>query len=173
MLRDMTVLALTGHQIDWTAVVIGIVLVGVPSVVVLVFVVKRALRVRGSGDNPLLAEANLTVNAPFSQTMDLFRMVLPEVRASLVSIDEDQHHLLAKQGMTRRSWGQWLDVEFIDESPGGSSWHCKSWPTYSGTLTDRGAGRLLLDSFQEAIRVRQDRHGDLGGHPPWTGPRRK
>ena len=104
MLRDMTVLALAGHQIDWTAVIVGIVLVGVPSVVVLVFVVKRALRVRGSGDSPLLAEANLTVSAPFSEAMDLFRMVLPEVRASLVSIYEDQHHLLTglRPSPTRR-----------------------------------------------------------------------
>jgi hypothetical protein len=170
MLRYIAVLALAGRQIDWTVVTIGIVLVGVPSVVVLVFVVRRALRIRRSGGNPLLAETILAINVPSSEAMGLFRMVLPEVRASLVSIDEDQHHLLAKQGMTRRSWGQWLDVEFVDVSPDGSSWHCKSWPTYSGTVSDRGAGRLLLDSFQQAIRARQDL--EIGDPSPSTRPRR-
>jgi hypothetical protein len=165
----MTVLALAGRQIDWTAVTIGIVIVGVPSVAVFVLVVRRARRIRESDDNPLLAEMTVTINAPISEAMNLFQMVLPEVRASLLSIDEDQHHLLGKQGITRRSWGQWLEVEFVDVSLSGSSWHCKSWPTYSGTLTDRGAGRLLLDSFQEAIRARQDRHGDVGDHPPTSG----
>jgi hypothetical protein len=158
----MTVLALAGRQIDWTVVTIGLVMVGVPSIVVLVFMVGRALRVHGSVDNPLLAERTLAIDIPISESMELFRVVLPEVGASLVSIDEVQHCLLAKQGVTRRSWGQWLEVEFVEVNPGGSSWHCKSWPTYSGTVFDRDAGRRLLDSFQEAIRGRQDRFGAQG-----------
>ena len=74
----MTVLALAGRQIDWTVVTIGLVMVGVLPVVIVGFMFRRALRVHGSVDNPLLAERILATNIPLSESMELFRMVLPE-----------------------------------------------------------------------------------------------
>jgi hypothetical protein len=143
----MTLLALAGHQIDWTDVTIGLVIVGVPSIVILFFIVRRAIRVRQSGENPLRRKGTI---CPAASRVDAMEYVVLAIRSSggtIVSKDEEKGQVLAKYGMTRRTWGQYLQIDLWDTDLGEQQCVCTSWPTQDLVFTEWGAGNITIEQF--------------------------
>jgi hypothetical protein len=139
------------NSFDWTAFTIAIVLLAVPLFVVGYFMLRRTRRVDGAKATPLVEERTFTLKISNEDEMACFKEAISKV--ALVLVDDEDHHILAKQGFTIRSWGQWLEVELVGTTSDASDWRCRSWPTWEGTLIDWGAGRRLVTAFLAALPV--------------------
>jgi hypothetical protein len=54
---------------------------------------------------------------------------------------------LAKYGMTRRTWCQYLQIDLWDTDLGEQQCVCTSWPTQDLVFTEWGAGNITIEQF--------------------------
>jgi hypothetical protein len=84
--------------------------------------------------------------------MELVVTAVRGTRGAIKSRDAELGQVVAKYGMTLRSYGQWLQVDFWDTDRGEQQLVCTSWPTQDFVVTEWGAGNILIDRFIQKIR---------------------
>lgn len=121
-------------------------------IVALVLMWRRTVHLRNDGNNPLLSEETLVLNMGPEASLELLETALKGIGASAQRVDSANRSVLAKTGMSRRSWGQYIEVTVTEDGEGHSSCQCSSWPTFEGTLWDWGAGRLAIEALVNELR---------------------
>jgi hypothetical protein len=82
-------------------------------------------------------------------------LVVAAIRASggaIESRDPALGQIVAKTGMTLRSYGQYLQVDFWDTDRAEQQLVFTSWPTQDFVVTEWGAGNILIDRVVQKIR---------------------
>ena len=114
---------------------------------------RRTVQLRKKkGDNPLKFERTLVLDSDAIIALQTVETALKGINASVQWIDREDGSVLAKTGMTRRSWGQYLQVSVKDRLDGQCECLCESWPSFEGTLWDRGAGRLAIEALVDQLQ---------------------
>jgi hypothetical protein len=72
--------------------------------------VRRTLRLKQGGENPLLYEGSVRLTIDESSALDLISQGMRATGASSVQVDEEGRVVRGRTGMTRRSWGQYLEA---------------------------------------------------------------
>jgi hypothetical protein len=90
-------------------------------IVALVLMWRRTVHLRNDGNNPLLSEATLVLNTVPEASLELLEATLKGIGASVQRVDSANRVILAKTGMSRRSWGQYIEVTVTESDEGHSS----------------------------------------------------
>jgi hypothetical protein len=112
---------------------------------------RRVVRVRGSGRSPLLRKGTVCLAAPRASAVDFIVEAARKTGGEVTSRDPDKGQVVAKYGMTFRSYGQYLQIDLWDTDLGEQQCVCTSWPTQDFVVTEWGAGTILIDRFIEKL----------------------
>jgi hypothetical protein len=137
---------------DWAIFIAGNAILLLLLIVALVLMWRRTVHLRNDGKNPLLSEVTLVLNMGPGATLELLETALEGIGASVQRVDSANRSVLAKTGMSRRSWGQYIEVTVTEDGEGHSSCQCSSWPAFEATLWDWGAGRLAIEALVNELR---------------------
>jgi hypothetical protein len=125
-------------------------------IVVLILMWRRTVHLRNDGNNPLLFEETLVLNTGREATLGILEETLKGMDAFVQGVDSAKGVLRAKTGMSRRSWGQYIEVTVTEDGKGHSSCRCGSWPAFEGKLWDWGAGRLTVEALVSELRKKDE-----------------
>jgi hypothetical protein len=115
--------------------------------VALIFNGRRAKRVRASGTSPLFRKGTVCLAASRTDAVEYILRAIKSSGGSVTSQDPSEGQVFAKYGITRRSWGQYLQVDLWDTDLGEQQCVCTSWPTQDFVLTEWGEGNRLIRRF--------------------------
>jgi hypothetical protein len=150
--RIRSVSQLATSQADWVIFIAGNAILVLLLIVALVLMWRRTVQLRNDGNNPLLFEETVVLTTDAQATLELIEAAFKGIGASLQQVDSAQRVVLAKTGVSRRSWGQYIEVAVTEDGEGRSSCQCSSWPAFEGTLWDWGAGRLTVEALVNGLR---------------------
>lgn len=124
------------------------------SVLVLTVITVTAVIVmwRRAKRNPVMRKKELCLATSRADAVELVISAVKAVGGGITETDPDAGQIWAKFGMTFRSWGQYLQVDFWDTDLGEQQLVLSSWPTYDLTVVDWGAGNLVIDHVCDQIR---------------------
>lgn len=117
-----------------------------------------ALYVRRIGRVSLMDEHPLTQRLRFSSAEPSTSMALIAEESlksmGVRSVSRQIHSVVGTTPMSRRSYGQVIEVLIEQRNDSSSICTCRSWPKVSYTIKDWGAGQMALDRFFEAVKER-------------------
>jgi hypothetical protein len=143
---------LATSQADWVIFVAGNAILALLLIIVLSLMWRRTVHLRNDGNNPLLSGETLVLNTDPQAALELVEVTLKGIGASVQQVDSARRVVLAKTGVSRRSWGQYIEVTVTEDGEGHSSCQCSSWPAFEGTLWDWGAGRLAVEALANELQ---------------------
>jgi hypothetical protein len=117
----------------------------------LIFTWRRVVRVRRSGVSPLQRTATVCLAAPRADAVDFVVAAIRSSRGSVVSKDPEKGQVLAKYGMSLRTWGQFLQVDLWDTDLGEQQCVCTCWPSRESVITEWGAGDITIARFLDRL----------------------
>ena len=148
--RNDTVVGI-GANAQWIALAIssglGLVIAGIA----LVLGYRRVIRVRRSGVSSLLRKGTVCLSVPRGIAIEFIVAAIRGSSGSVVSKDLERGQVVAKYGMTLRSWGQYLQVDLWDTDLGEQQCVCTSWPTQDSVVTEWGAGNITIARFIDKL----------------------
>ena len=106
---------------------------------------RRVRRTHEIGQNPLLRKKEICLATSRSEAVDLVAAAIRGSGGSILSEDTDKGQVVAKYGMTRKTWAQYLQVDLWATDRGEQQAVCTSWPTQDSVITEWGAGNIVID----------------------------